>query len=96
MGVETLLVSQTQWWIVFAWILANLPWLVPTSRFWRRGVASLVAYGLVMGLGYGLDAYQGQAHFLDIELWAISWPLFLTLSLPGLIYRYLWSHGDVK
>jgi hypothetical protein len=92
--VDALLVSETQLWIGLAWVLANLPWLVAsTSQFWRRGLASLIAYGVVMAVGYGLDAYRGQAHFLDIELLAISWPLFLTLGLPGLIYRYLWPHS---
>jgi hypothetical protein len=98
--------ASVQVWvlIVLAVVAANLPFL--TQRVlgvWSARVAKplswrllelLVLYlvvgivGMVMENSLSQNAHQGW------EFYAVTLTLFITLSFPGFVYRYLLRHKD--
>ena len=91
-------------WLVLlaAFCAANLPFL--SQRFmglWPlsqgKGLALRLAelvvfYFLVGALGLALEHRAGQIAPQGWELYAITGALFVTLSFPGFVYRYLLKH----
>lgn len=91
-------------WLVLllALVAANLPFvsqrlmavllLNSPKGLGLRLAELLVFYLLVGGFGLVLEWRAGQIAPQGWEFYAISLALFLTLSFPGFIYRYLLKH----
>jgi Protein of unknown function (DUF2818) len=84
--------------IGLAFVAANLPFLTfntfrnrPTSLPLRL-VALLAAYFLVGGIGFAIESHLGKTTGQGWEFYAITFALFVTLSFPGFVYRYLLRH----
>lgn len=81
-------------------IVANLPWLserwlfliVRSGRlksFWLQLIEWGLLYGLVLGMGFGLEyKTTGAVHPQDWEFYTVTLCLFAVSALPGFIYRY--------
>ena len=94
---------STSVWLVLlaAFILANLPflnerWLALLPRrlpktLWIRVLELLICYGILIGLGLALEHSAGQIAPQGWEFYAVTGALFLTLALPGFVYRYLFK-----
>lgn len=85
--------------ILLALVAANLPflsqrlfWLGPQrsskSLAWRL-LELVLMYLLVGGAGIALEQHAGQKAPQGWEFYAVTAALFLTLSFPGFVYRYL-------
>jgi len=90
--------------ILLAFVAANLPFVNQRlmalvrlrggakSLAWR--LAELVLwYFIVGGIGLLLERRAGQITPQGWEFYAITAALFLTLTFPGFVYRYLVRHG---
>ncbi len=98
--------SQTAsvWFVILAALAAaNLPFLtrrvfglVPLGRknLAVRLAELVVLYGVVIGLGLGLEKRLGQIAPQGWEFYAVTAALFLTFAFPGFVWRYLWKHGS--
>lgn len=88
-------------WLVLAAVAANLPWLTerwlliiarPDRRakpFWLRLIEWSLLYGLIIGIGLGLESKAaGAAHEQGWEFYTVTLCLFAVSALPGFIYRY--------
>lgn len=88
-------------WLVLAAVAANLPWLTerwlliiarPDRRakpFWLRLIEWSLLYGLIIGIGLGLESKAaGATHEQDWEFYTVTLCLFAVSALPGFIYRY--------
>jgi len=88
--------------LILALVSANLPFisqrlfavlLRDTPKGLGLRLAELfVFYFLVGGVGVVLEWRAGQIALQGWEFYAISLALFVTLSFPGFIYRYLLNH----
>ena len=91
-------------WMVLlvAVVAANLPFVNerlfvvgprrdPKNLGWRL-LELLVLFGLVLGLGFGLETRLGQRQPQGWEFYAVALCLFLTLAFPGFVWRYLRRH----
>lgn len=88
--------------IVLAFIAANLPFvserLLCVVRLpHRKGlglrlVELVVFYFIVGGVGMLLEQSAGQIAPQGWEFYAITGAMFLTLSFPGFVWRYLAKH----
>ncbi len=88
--------------ILAAVIAANLPFvsqrlllvkrLAVDKTLWMRLAELLVFYFLVGGIGLALEMRIGQIAPQKWEFYAITGTLFLTLSFPGFVWRYLFKH----
>jgi Protein of unknown function (DUF2818) len=91
-------------WVVLlvAVLAANLPFL--TERIllvgprrehknlaWRL-LELLLMFGLLLGLGFALEARIGQRQPQGWEFYAVALCLYLTLAFPGFVWRYLRRH----
>lgn len=88
--------------VVVALVAANLPFVnerlfvvgprrAPKS-FWWRLLELLVLWGLTLGLGFALEAREGQRQAQGWEFYAAALFLFVTLAFPGFVWRYLRRH----
>jgi hypothetical protein len=88
-------------WLVLlaAAVAANLPFLnerlfllgparEPKHLGWRV-LELAVFFGVVVGLGFALEARAGQRHVQGWEFYAVAACVFLTLAFPGFVWRYL-------
>lgn len=88
--------------VVLAVVAANLPFLnercfafIAVQRFsllkpfWVRLIELVVLYVLVGQLGFALERAEGNAFPQGWEFYAISGCLFVVLSFPGFVFRYL-------
>jgi hypothetical protein len=88
-------------WVVLlvAVVAANLPFL--TERIllvgprrehknlaWRL-LELMLMFGLLLALGFALEARIGQRQPQGWEFYAVALCLFLTLAFPGFVWRYL-------
>jgi hypothetical protein len=83
----------------FAFVAANLPFLTerllivgprrsPKSTLWR--VAELLVLGaMAVGVGFAVEARQGQRAPQGWEFYVAFGCLFLTFAFPGFVWRYL-------
>lgn len=92
-------------WLVlaFAAVAANLPFLnerlllvgphrVPKALGWRL-LELLLMWALTLGLGFVLEAREGQRHPQGWEFYVAALCLFVTLAFPGFVWRYLRRRG---
>jgi hypothetical protein len=97
--------SKAAIWLVLgaALVAANLPFfnervlLVGPRRAhkalgWRL-LELLLLWGLTLGLGFALEAREGQRHPQGWEFYAAALCLFVTLAFPGFVWRYLRRRG---
>jgi hypothetical protein len=84
--------------ISLAFVAANLPFLTfntfrnrPTSLLLRL-IALLMAYFIVGGIGFAIESHLGKTTGQGWEFYAITFALFVTLSFPSFVYRYLLRH----
>lgn len=88
-------------WLGLAAVAANLPWLSErwlfviarrngqAKPFWLRLVEWGLLYGLVVGMGFGLERKTtGANEAQDWEFFAVTLCLFAVAAMPGFIYRY--------
>ncbi len=91
-------------WLVLlvAVVAANLPFaterilLVGPRRehknlAWRL-LELMLMFGMLLGLGFALEARIGQRQPQGWEFYAVALCLFLTLAFPGFVWRYLRRH----
>jgi len=90
-------------WLLLAIALlsANLPFvnnrlllLIPrgTPKSWLVHGAELLFFYLLVGVvGLSLEHAAGQIYPQGWEFYATTLALFLTLSFPGFVYRYLFK-----
>lgn len=95
--------SAAVWLLIgFAVVAANLPFCnerlfvlgprrTPKS-FWWRLLELLLLWGLTLGLGFALEAAEGQRQAQGWEFYAAGLFLFVTLAFPGFVWRYLRRH----
>lgn len=88
-------------WLVLlaAAVAANLPFVnerlfvvgplrAPKHLGWRL-LELLLLFGLVLLIGFGLEARVGQRQPQGWEFYAVALSLFFTLAFPGFVWRYL-------
>lgn len=93
---------MSSWFLIgLAVLAANLPFfnerlfaLVrlpsrPIKPFWLRLIELVVLYFLVGAVAYLLEARIGSVFRQGWEFFAVTGCLFLVLSFPGFVYRYL-------
>src|SRR4051812_21382164 len=98
--------SQTAsiWLVIIAAVVgANLPFvsqrllaLVPLAKpksLALRLLELIAFYFVVGGLGLALEQRVGQIARQGWEFYAVTGALFITLSFPGFVWRYLFKHG---
>jgi heme/copper-type cytochrome/quinol oxidase subunit 4 len=84
--------------IGLAFIAANLPFLTfntfrnRSTSLPLRLIALLVAYFIVGGIGFAIESHLGKTTGQGWEFYAITFALFITLSFPSFVYRYLLRH----
>ena len=96
--------SAASVWLVLlaAVVAANLPFVnerlfvvgprrAPKGLGWRL-LELVLLFALVLGLGFALEAREGQVHAQNWEFYAVALCLFLTLAFPGFVWRYLRRH----
>jgi hypothetical protein len=85
--------------LVVALIAANLPFANerlfvvgplrrPKALGWRV-LELIVLCGIMLGIGFGLEARLGQTQPQGWEFYAAVGCLFLTFAFPGFVWRYL-------
>ena len=97
--------SSAAAWLVLliALVAANLPFAnerlfaVGPKRSskpfgWRLLELQLMC-ALTIGIGFAIEARQGQMQAQRWEFYAAIGCLFLTLAFPGFVWRYLRRHG---
>jgi hypothetical protein len=94
-------VSTSAWFVILlAALAANLPFLnqklfavVPLQKaskpIWFRLIELFMMYWVVGAIAYVLEARIGNAFPQGWEFYAITLCLFIVLSFPGFVYRYL-------
>jgi hypothetical protein len=86
--------------LLVAAIAANLPFVnqrlfivgpkrVPAKALGWRLLELLLLYGLVLGIGFALEARIGQRQPQGWEFYVAAFCLFVTLAFPGFIWRVL-------
>jgi fatty acid desaturase len=60
--------------------------------FFERLLEVLVFFGLVGMLGFGFELNIGNPFVQGWQFYAVALSLFLVLSYPGFVYRYLMRH----
>lgn len=88
--------------IVFAFAAANLPFftqrlfgLIPVRAAdlpkpaWQIIIEMIVLYGVTGLLGFAFERSLANPFSLQWEFYAITLCIFVVLSFPGFIYRYL-------
>ncbi len=87
--------------LLTALVAANLPFLLERIFFvivpkdshkalgWRA-LELIVLYFVVGGVGYMLQRKIGPVQHQNWEFYAVTACLFLVMSYPGFVYRYLW------
>ncbi len=92
--------SAAAWLVILlAVIAANLPFvnerlfvIGPLRRpksFGIRVLELIVWYGVVLGIGFAIEARLGQIQRQGWEFYVAMASLFLTLAFPGFVWRYL-------
>jgi hypothetical protein len=94
--------SSAAIWLVLliAVVAANAPFLterlllvgprrLPRKALGWRLVELLLLYAATLGVGFMLEARQGQRQPQGWEFYAASLCLFITLAFPGFVWRYL-------
>jgi hypothetical protein len=92
--------SAAAWLVILlAVITANLPFvnerlfvvgpLRHPKSFGIRLLELLVWYGIVLGIGFAIEARLGQIQRQGWEFYVAMASLFLTLAFPGFVWRYL-------
>ena len=92
--------SAAVWLVIFvAAIAANLPFAnnrlfavgpaFATKRGLWRLLELLAGWGATLGVGFALEARQGQIAPQHWEFFAGFGFMFLTLAFPGFVWRYL-------
>lgn len=85
--------------ITLAFIAANLPFLterlfftiaLKTKKFGWRLLELCVIYLIVGGIALLLEYRSTPLYKQGWEFYVITFCLFLILSYPGFVYRYLW------
>jgi hypothetical protein len=94
-------VSSSAWFVILlAAIAANLPFinqklfaLIPLDRkmkpVWLRLIELIALYAATGLVAYGLESRAGNAFSQGWEFYAITFCLFIVLSFPGFVCRYL-------
>ena len=94
-------VSSSAWFVILlAAVAANLPFVnqklfgfIPLRRtvktVWLRLIELFLLYVLTGVVAYGLESRAGNAFTQGWEFYAITLCLFIVLSFPGFVYRYL-------
>ena len=92
--------SAAVWLVLFVALLAaNLPFVnerlfivgplrAPKHLGWRL-VELVVMWGLLLAVGFGLEARVGQIQAQGWEFYAALAFMFLTFAFPGFVWRYL-------
>ena len=92
--------SAAVWLVLFVALLAaNLPFVnerlfivgplrAPKHLGWRL-VELVVMWGLLLAVGFGLEARAGQIQAQGWEFYAALAFMFLTFAFPGFVWRYL-------
>ena len=88
-------------WLVLlvAVLAANLPFVnerlfivgpqrAPKGLGWRL-LELVMLWGVLLGVGFALEAHAGQIQPQGWEFFAAIGFLFLTLAFPGFVWRYL-------
>ena len=92
--------SAAAWLVILlAVIAANLPFvnerlfvigpLRQPKSFAIRLLELIVWYGVVLGIGFAIEARLGQIQRQGWEFYVAMASLFLTLAFPGFVWRYL-------
>ena len=92
--------SAAAWLVILlAVIAANLPFvnerlfvvgpLRHPKSLGIRLLELLVWYGVVLGIGFAIEARLGQIQRQGWEFYVAMASLFLTLAFPGFVWRYL-------
>jgi hypothetical protein len=87
-------------WLVMGFVLANWPFFTERQFLVRqpptgqkscafRLLELLVGYGLVLLVGFGLEANMGAVQSQTWNFYAIAALLFLVMAYPGYVWRYL-------
>jgi hypothetical protein len=87
--------------ILLAALAANLPFVnerlfaaiplrsFPAKPVWLRLIELLTLYFLVGGIANFLEGYASNVYSQGGEFYAVTFFLFVVLSYPGFVYRYL-------
>ena len=85
-------------WLMVGFVLATWPFLTerrfglfgaPAKPFWFRLLELLISYGLLLGLGWLLEASVGRIQSQTWNFYAITALLFLLMAYPGYVWRFL-------
>jgi hypothetical protein len=94
-------VSSSAWFVILlAAIAANLPFvnqklfgLIPLKRavkpVWMRLFEMVALYAVIGLIAYGFESRIGNVFSQGWEFYAITACLFIVLSFPGFVFRYL-------
>ncbi|MDQ9170181.1 DUF2818 family protein [Oxalobacteraceae bacterium R-40] len=94
-------VSSSAWFVILlAAIAANLPFinhklfgLIPLNRavkpVWMRLLEMVVLYAVTGLIAFGFESRIGNVFSQGWEFYAITACLFIVLSFPGFVFRYL-------
>ncbi|WP_151634084.1 DUF2818 family protein [Noviherbaspirillum aerium] len=94
-------VSLSSWFVILlAAAAANLPFLNerflgivsfkrPAKSLWLRLLELIILYFIVGAIAYFIESRIGNAFPQRWEFYAITGCLFLVLSFPGFVFRYL-------
>lgn len=81
-------VMAANWPFVTERRLLVVPRPGPKAFAWRLAEL-LLLYGLTLGLGFALEAHEGQRQPQGWEFYVAALFLFVTLAFPGFVWRYL-------
>ena len=98
-------VSLSSWFVILlAIFFANLPFfndrifaIIPlpvaagrlVKPFWLRLIELIVLYGVVGAIARGLESHIGNVSKQSWEFYAITVCMFIVLTFPGFVFRYL-------
>lgn len=99
-------VSVSSWLVILLAVLAaNLPFfnerlfaVIAVSAFargkplWTRLIELVALYFAVGAIAFGLESRAGNSFSQGWEFYAITGCLFIVLSFPGFVVRYLKKH----